>query len=290
MLQTVYKSTFSLLNADLVKLDTKWSYKKVISPFYRLYLITGGHGCISDGLSSMTLEKGYIYLIPSFMLCNYDCDEYLEQYYMHIYEENPDGFSLFGSNRKLFKIEAQPTDLNNMKRIIELNPGRDLKKSHNPWDYEKESVIHSYHEMNRKASISSYLETMGIIMQMMSRFVTADHFDFPETKVIPSKILDTVNYIQTNLAKELTIEHLAERVHQNADYFSRTFQIHTGMRPINYIQHKRVERAQFMMLTSGMSLYEIAIETGFGSISYFSRVFKRISGQNPSDYKIGNHF
>src|SRR5215217_9063324 len=111
MLQTVYKSTFSLLNADFVKLDSQWSYKKVISPFYRLYLITGGQGCVSDGRSSITLEKGYIYLIPSFMLCNYDCSDYLEQYYVHIYEENPDGFSLFGSNRKLFKIEAQPNDL-----------------------------------------------------------------------------------------------------------------------------------------------------------------------------------
>lgn len=259
MLQTVYKSTFSLLNVDHVKLNSKWSYQKVISPFYRIYLIADGQGIISDGRSSQILEKGYIYLIPSFTLYNYECKEYMEQYYMHIYEENPDGFSLFSSNRTLFKIEALPGDFDNIKRIRELNPDRDLKKSHNPKDYEKEIVIRSYNEMNKKVSISTYLETKGLLMQLMSRFVTAEHF----------RILETINYIQINLGENLTVEHLAERVYQNVDYFSRTFQIHTGMRPNNYIQHKRIERAQFMMLTSGLSLFEIATETGFDSMSLF---------------------
>lgn len=290
MLKTAYKSTFSLLNVDYVELNSKWSYQNVVSPFYRLYLIEDGIGSISDSKNSLTLEKGYIYLIPSFTLCNYHCRNYLSQYYLHIYEENPDGFSLFTLNRKLFKVEATPNDLNNIKRVIELNPGRDLRLSYNPKDYEKENVIHSYHEMNKKVSISTYLETKGLVLQLISRFVTVEHFRIFEEKIIPSKILETINYIQTNLGENLTVEHLAERVHQNTDYFSREFKVHTGMRPIIYIQHKRIERAQFMMLTSNLSLYEIAGQTGFESMSYFSKVFKKVSGQNPTYYKLNNHF
>ena len=60
--------TFSLLNIDHVQLNRSWNYKNVISPFYRLYLIDGGTGALSNPEQSLKLEKGYLYLIPSYTL------------------------------------------------------------------------------------------------------------------------------------------------------------------------------------------------------------------------------
>ena len=97
--------------------------------------------------------------------------------------------------------------------------------------------------------------------------------------------MDTISYIQLNLNKEITVNHLAERANQHPDYFSRLFLQSTGERPIVYIHEKRIERAQYLITTSNMTFEQIATETGFESVSYFSRIFKKITGMSPRQYK-----
>jgi transcriptional regulator GlxA family with amidase domain len=132
--------------------------------------------------------------------------------------------------------------------------------------------------------LSAYVETQGLLLQMLSRFLTPDCFEWPES-VIHSKISDAINYIQTNLHKPITVALLAQRANQNTDYFSRLFRENTGERPLSYIQLKRVERAQFLLENTDLPLAEIAAETGFESLSYFTRTFKERTGQTPGEYK-----
>jgi len=106
MNKIVHKSSFSLLNADYVQLNKSWNYKHIISPFYRLYLIEDGAGTLINSTDSVHLESGFLYLIPSFTLCNYHCENHLSQYYLQFLEESDDGTSLFASNRKIFKVPA----------------------------------------------------------------------------------------------------------------------------------------------------------------------------------------
>lgn len=287
--QSIARSTFSLLNADYVKLNKNWNYRNIISPFYRLYLIDGGFGKLYQADNTVSLEENYLYLIPSFTICNYYCPDFLSQYYIHFLEEAPDGTSLFSSNQKILRISATPTDHNHVKRLMTLNPGRDLKRSHNPKDYQKQPVIQRSQDLNNDVPLAAFMETRGILLQLLSRFLTPDLYSPSTAKPIPSKILETINYIATNLGENLTVAQLAERTFQNTDYFSRVFQDHTGLRPLAYIQTKRIERAQFLMLTTDLAFNEIAIETGFESLSYFSRIFKSITGQTPSYYRKNNH-
>ncbi|MDQ6477889.1 AraC family transcriptional regulator [Dyadobacter sp. LHD-138] len=287
--QSIARSTFSLLNADYVKLNKNWNYRNVISPFYRLYLIDGGRGKLYQADNTVALEENYLYLIPSFTICNYHCPEFLSQYYIHFLEEAPDGTSLFSSNQKILRISATPTDHNHFKRLLTLNPGRNIKQSYNPKDYQKQPVMQHSQDLNNEVPLAAFMETRGILLQLLSRFLTADLYNPSIAKPIPSKTLETINYIATNLGEPLTVAQLAERTCQNADYFSRVFQDHTGLRPLPYIQTKRIERAQFLMLTTNLTLNEIAAETGFESLSYFSRIFKSITGQTPSYYGKNNN-
>ena len=287
--QSIARSTFSLLNADYVKLNKNWNYRNVISPFYRLYLIDGGLGKLYQADNTVTLEENYLYLIPSFTICNYHCPEFLSQYYIHFLEEAPDGTSLFSSNQKILRISATPADHNHFKRLLTLNPGRNIKQSYNPKDYQKQPIIQRSQDLNNEVSLAVFMETRGILLQLLSRFLTADLYNPSIAKPIPSKTQETINYIATNLGENLTVAQLAERTCQNADYFSRVFQDHTGLRPLAYIQTKRIERAQFLMLTTSLTLNEIAAETGFESLSYFSRIFKSITGQTPSYYGKNNN-
>jgi AraC family transcriptional regulator len=283
-----FKSTFSLLNVDYVQLNKSWNYKHIISPFYRLYLIDEGYGTIYNTTQSITLESGYLYLIPSFTTCSYLCPEHLNQYYLHILEDSFDEASLFVANRTIMKVPAVPSDFTHFKRLLTLNPERGLLKSENPEDYEKRPIIQGFQELNNRLSLSAYVETQGIILQLVSRFLDTAFFQLEPAGAIPFKVSESIRYIQTYLQTNLTVEQLAEKAHQNPDYFSRIFKENIGERPLAYIQLKRIERAQFLMITSDLTFNEIAIETGFESLAYFSRMFKKVTGQTPSVYRKNN--
>ncbi|RDB07222.1 helix-turn-helix domain-containing protein [Runella aurantiaca] len=283
-----FNSTFSLLNVDYVQLNKSWNYKHIISPFYRLYLIDEGHGTLSNTTQNVTLEGHFLYLIPSFTPCSYYCPSYLSQYYLHILEATSDEVSLFMSNRKIFKIPATSDDFRHFKRLITLNPERGLFKSTDPKEYEKRPIIQEFQELNNRVSLSAYVETQGIILQLLSRFIGTEDFRSDSETTLSYKVSETIRYIQHNLQTHLTVAFLAERVHQNTDYFSRIFKESTGERPATYIQLKRIERAQFLMITTDLTFNDIATETGFESLAYFSRTFKKVTGQTPSVYRKNN--
>ena len=278
------KSSFSLLNVDYVKLNKSWSYKNIISPFYRMYLIDEGEGLLSSPSDSVVLEPGFLYLVPSFTLCDYYCNDHLGQYYVQFIEETADGTSLFSANRKILKVALSEIDMSLFLRLLALNPERGLSR-HNPRDYEKRPILMQFEELNNLLSLSAYVETMGILLQLLSRFLGNRNFRSEVQSAIPPKVLETIHYIQTHLSQHLTVTGLAERAGQHVDYFSRLFVEHTGERPLNYIQFRRVAQAQYLMMTANLSIYEIATECGFESVSYFSRVFKRITGQTPGHYR-----
>lgn len=285
MNKSLSKYTFSLLNADVVQLNKKWNYHNIISPFYRLYLIDEGEGKLYTPVQSEILEKEHLYLIPCFTICNYSCTDHLHQYYLHFTEESTDGTSLFLWNRKIFKVRASQSDIVSFKRLLHINSGRGLIKSDNPKIYEKRPIIESFQELNNLLSVSAYMETQGIILQLLSRFLASEHFQFEKKSVIPSKISGAIHYIQTNLQQRITVADLAATANQNRDYFSRVFVEHMGETPLAYIQSRRIERAQFLLTTTGLSFTEIAEQTGFETLSYFSRIFKNVTGQTASEYK-----
>ncbi|WP_443947036.1 hypothetical protein ACJVDH_07980 [Pedobacter sp. AW1-32] len=82
MNKKLVKHSFQLLNVDYVKLTNKWNFRNVISPYYRLYYIDEGEGTVSGPNGLVFLESGYLYLIPSFTLCNLYCNFYLSQYFV----------------------------------------------------------------------------------------------------------------------------------------------------------------------------------------------------------------
>jgi len=279
---------FSLLHVDYVKLNEKWNYANVNSPYFRIYYIDEGEGFISGRQEKIKLEKGFLYIIPCFTLCHLQCNDYLSQYFLHFFEESAEGISIFEYNRKIIKVPACKTDIINFKRLLEINPGRGINRSDNPKDYEKNVYYKSYQELNNIVGDSIYFETQGILLQFISRFLSSDQFESQNIKQIPSKILDAIRYVQLNLKKNITVDHLAKRANLQHDYFSRLFLQFTGERPLTYIHGKRIERAQYLIATTSLSFGEIAEETGFENVPYFSKIFKKVTSLTPGEYKKQN--
>lgn len=282
------KHSFQLLNAEYVKLNKKWNFRNVISPYYRLYYIDDGEGFIGDQHGGLSLRPGFIYIIPSFTLCNLSCDLFLSQYFIQFFEESPDGISLFSNCRKILEVKANPGDIANFKQIIAINPGRGINRSDNPLVYEKDIYYKEYTELNNLQSISAQYETQGIILQLISKFLKPEIFQSDQVTVTPSVVMDAIAFIQINLGSSLKVSQLANRANLNTDYFSRIFHRYTGQSPLNYILHKRIERAQYLIITTNKQQDEIAEMTGFYNAQYFSRVFKKLTGLTPGAYKTQN--
>jgi AraC-like DNA-binding protein len=276
---------FSLLNIDHVNLNSTWNYKNIVSPYYRIYYIDDGEGIVSSADGECKLEPGYIYIIPSFTFCNLYCPAYLSQYFVQFFEESTNGISLFHNKRHIAKVKAKEADINLFKRMLAINPGRGINISDNPKVYEKQHLYKAYQELNNRQSLATKFETQGIILQLLALFLESTGEDHAGSGQIPLKVLDVMSYIQLNLDKTLVVHDLAERARQHPDYFSRQFLHYTGVRPCNYIHQQRIERAQYLITTSEMTFDEIAIRTGFESVPYFSKIFKKVTNMTPGQYR-----
>ena len=92
-------------------------------------------------------------------------------------------------------------------------------------------------------------------------------------------------YIDEHYFEELTLSSLAEQFHVESSYFSRLFRQETGENVMLYIAKTRIRRAQEYMKEEGRSLTEIAFLTGYDDYTYFNRVFRKMTGMSPRDYK-----
>jgi AraC-like DNA-binding protein len=104
----------------------------------------------------------------------------------------------------------------------------------------------------------------------------------PDEKINFWKILQ---HIHVHYSEKLTLEWLSHHFRASTPYISRSFKKHLGRSFLDYLHGLRVESAVSMLLSTNMPLIDIAAEVGFESYRSFSRVFREIRGQTPSDYR-----
>lgn len=289
MNKRIVRHSFTLLNIDHVQLGRKWNYKNVLSPYYRLYYIDEGQGRISDQEGSYLLEPGFMYLIPAFTLCDLYCGDSMGQYFIHFFEDPIEGISLFHNRRKIVKLKAGQQDILNVKRLLEINPFRKINRSDNPRVYEKNIYYKEYAELNNEQGYPQFMESQGMLLQLVSKFLVPEQLQQADAAGMPSKVVGLIGYIELNLHKPLTVQMLANMVNLHPDYLSRIFLKMTGQRPISYIHTKRIERAQYLMVTTGQSLAEISEALGFDTLPHFMRVFKKVTSLTPGKYREQYH-
>src|SRR3989440_10698462 len=89
-------------------------------------------------------------------------------------------------------------------------------------------------------------------------------------------------------AEPLDIPALARIAVVSEAHFIRTFKDTFGETPHRYLQRRRVERSMFLLRETDRSVTDICLDVGFGSLGTFSRTFREIVGETPSDYRLGH--
>jgi AraC-like DNA-binding protein len=86
-------------------------------------------------------------------------------------------------------------------------------------------------------------------------------------------------------AEPLDIPALAKIALVSEAHFIRIFRATFGETPHRYLQRRRVERSMYLLRETGRSITDICLDVGFNSLGTFSRTFREIMGESPSDYR-----
>ena len=97
-------------------------------------------------------------------------------------------------------------------------------------------------------------------------------------------IESAIRYVNDNLTKELTLEKISAMFSYTPVYFHKLFKASCGKNLREYVEEQRIKRGVELMLSTEMTLTEIAYECGFSSQSYFSYAFKKRMGYPPREY------
>ena len=104
-------------------------------------------------------------------------------------------------------------------------------------------------------------------------------------KSIERKIRKACLYFRENVNTNVNIENLATELHVGYSYFRQMFRKYTGISPTQYHLSLRIQKAKDLLISTDHSLKEIAIELGFESYFYFSRIFKDKTGTSPLEFR-----
>jgi AraC-like DNA-binding protein len=92
-------------------------------------------------------------------------------------------------------------------------------------------------------------------------------------------------YIRQNQTEDLSLTRVAKAVNTSSFYFCKLFKKSTGLNFTDYVSRVRIEKAKNLLLNPNLRISEIAYEVGFQSLTHFNRVFKKIIGQAPTEYR-----
>jgi len=100
-----------------------------------------------------------------------------------------------------------------------------------------------------------------------------------------SIIRDIENYIQDNYQNNISINAIASAVYLTPQYLCKLYKKETGETVNDYITKVRIEQSKRLLRDRRYKLYEIADKVGYNDANYYARVFKKITGLNPSEYR-----
>jgi transcriptional regulator GlxA family with amidase domain len=92
-------------------------------------------------------------------------------------------------------------------------------------------------------------------------------------------------FMDRHLHKPLTVPQLASRAGLSTAHFIRAFRAEFGVTPHRYLRERRLDRARELLATSAIPITDVCDRVGFLSLGTFSHLFKKVTGESPSEYR-----
>lgn len=281
MTQSIDQLHLLILNVGLAIHNADGNWRNVNSPFTRLYYVTEGAARILLPTGIQELKPDHLYLVPSFTTHSYLCDTHFVHYYLHIYEDHQSESSILEDFSFPTEIPAGDLELPLIKRLCGINPTMQLPQS-DPTSYDNNPTLIKNIIKNKQRTFCDKVESRGIVYQLMARFLKDAQ---PKTEINDDRIQKVLSYIRKNIYKTIDIDSLAAISCLSKDHFIRLFKKEINNTPLQYINQKKIEKAQLILITDSMPVKNISYLLAYEDHSYFNRLFKKLTGVTPQQYR-----
>jgi AraC-like DNA-binding protein len=231
-------------------------YNHVVPSFNRLFLFKHGGGHIESAQGHYGLKSGAIYLLPvnfSFRV-SYEPDS--EFYYFHANVMDIFGTDIFNNINSLQCSESHP-DM--FEQIVSNYAWNDLE------------LIIGWQLALAKAFL---LFTVPILDKLSSRWHQTGRYH------------EVLSYISRNCAPNLSIDELAKQARSSPAALSKGFQRTVGISIKRYITNMLLQRARETLISTDLTIREIAFNLGYADPYHFQKVFKKHIGITPRKYRL----
>ena len=151
-----------------------------------------------------------------------------------------------------------------------------------PTSYDNNPTLIKNIIKNKQRTFCDKVESRGIVYQLMARFLKDAQ---PKAEINDDRIQKVLSYIQKNIYKTIDIDSLAAISCLSKDHFIRLFKKEVNNKPLQYINQKKIEKAQLILITDSMPVKNISYLLAYEDLSYFNRLFKKLTGVTPQQYR-----
>ncbi|MBO7187220.1 MAG: helix-turn-helix transcriptional regulator [Clostridia bacterium] len=101
-----------------------------------------------------------------------------------------------------------------------------------------------------------------------------------------NQLKPVLEYIELHFSEEIKLKTLSQIIGMNENYFCKFFFLLIRQTPMNYLTHYRIEQASNMLLSTNISVTDVAFRCGFNDTGYFIKTFKKIKGCTPKQFQL----
>ena len=236
--------------------------RKLGSQQYILLYCVNGTGYITINGKEVALTPNYYFIIPRNVPHHYrsSLETPWSIYWVHFVGEHADVLYQRYCNQNKYAAKAIPYD---EKRI---------------------HVFYEIYDLLENSLDAREIEMANIkLLNFVASFVfqKAINSALQESDVIT----DSVDFMKNNLHMSLTLDELAQRQHLSTSHYCRLFIAKTGRSPHQYFNQLKIWKSCQYLYFSDRNIKEISSELGFEDPYYFSRLFKKVMGMSPANYK-----
>lgn len=244
--------SFQVDHADHTVVSDWWASYAGLFPYTRLYLITKGSAEIALVDKTLRLEEGNIYVVPPNSVISGSCNQIMEHYWIHLIGDT---------------LSESIINYSDIPHVLPAPP-------------HSESLFSLVQD--------NYLidnEYSRIVVNHAIKLLFAEFFrDGIKLNTEFLRFKSTVEYIEDNIEKNISLAELADTIHLHPTYFSNLFTKVFRESPQRYIFRRKMNLA-CKLLATDIGIADIAEKLSFYDAAHFSRLFKKYFGFSPKQFR-----